>query len=144
MWFNSVGLEKAGIRNDSVPPQGGIYDRLENGELAGTVHEAAAFGLLPKVYTFSQEEEDAFYSEFVKRLNSYGITSVCDMSMMPQEGADFVRDDIYERLLRQGKMNVRVNMYPTLRMDLSRPREMREKYDGQILHCQGVKQFMAN
>ena len=142
MWFNSVGLEKAGIRKDSTPPKGGIYDRLKNGELAGTVHEAAAFGLLPKVYTFPQEEEDAFYSEFVKKLNSYGITSVCDMSMMPQEGADFVRDDIYERLLRQEKLNVRVNMYPTLRMDLSRPLEMREKYDGQILRCQGVKQFM--
>ena len=49
MWFNSVGLEKAGIRKDSVPPKGGIYDRLENGELAGTVREAAAVGRGPKV-----------------------------------------------------------------------------------------------
>lgn len=142
MWFNSAGLEKAGITKDSVPPKGGSYDYLEDGELAGTVHEAATFGMLPKIYAFPEEEEDAFYRGFIKTLNSYGITSVCDMSMMPQEGADFVRDDIYERLLERGELTVRVNMYPTLRKDLSRPLEMREKFTGQILRCQGVKQFM--
>lgn len=142
MWFNSAGLEKAGITRDSQPPAGGSYDYLDNGELSGVIHEAAAFGMLPTVYSFSQDVEDSFYIGFIKTLNSYGITSVCDVSMMPQEGADFVRDDIYERLLEQGKLTVRVNMYPTLRMDLSRPLEMREKFTGQILRCQGVKQFM--
>lgn len=142
MWLNSVGLEKLGLTKDSVPPKGGSYGYLEDGELSGTIHEAASFALIPKVYQFTAEEEDKFYHDFMKTLNSYGITSVCDMSMMPVEGADFIRDDIYERLLENGELTVRVSMYPTLRMDLSRPREMMEKYTGDILRCQGVKQFM--
>lgn len=142
MWMNSAGLERLGLTKDSVPPSGGFYGYLENGELSGTIHEAAAFALIPEVYQFTEEEENGFYREFIKTLNFYGITSVCDMSMMPQEGADFIRDDIYERLLENGELTVRVSMYPTLRMDLSRPRRMKEKYTGEILRCQGVKQFM--
>ncbi len=142
MWFNSKGLEKVGLTKDSVPPKGGHYDYLEDGELAGTVHEAAASALIPKVYEFTQDEEDKFYTDFIKTLNSYGVTSVCDVSMMPEEGADFIRDDIYERLLEQGKLTVRVNLYPTLLKDLSRPRELQEKLTGDILRCQGVKHFM--
>lgn len=33
-------------------------------------------------------------------------------------------------------------MFPALSMDLSRAMDMREKYDGEILRCQGLKQFM--
>lgn len=142
LWVNSEGLKRLHLTENSVPPEGGSYGRMENGELSGTIHEAAAFSLIKEIYQFSAEEEDLFYTEFIKCLNDYGITSVCDMSMMPREGADFVRDDIYERLLETGKLTVRVSMYPTLTEDLSRVRSMRAKYTGQVLRCQGVKQFM--
>lgn len=142
MWFNSEGLKKLGLNDDVKDPVGGHYGRLDNGELSGTVHESAATALVRQIYDFTEEEENGFYRSFIKQLNAYGITSVCDVSMMAAEGADFIRDDIYERLLENDELTVRVNMYPTLRMDLSRAREMREKYDGEILRCQGVKQFM--
>ena len=142
LWFNSEGLKRVGLNRDSVAPQGGHYDYLEDGELAGTVHEAAAQALIPQIYCFDPAEEDKFYRDFIKTLNSYGITAVCDVSMMPEEGLDFIRDDIYERLLENDELTVRVSMYPTLRMDLSRAREMKEKFTGDILRCQGLKQFM--
>ncbi len=141
-WFNSKGLEKVGLDRNSVAPVVGSYDRFEDGELTGVGHEVASQKLEPKVYQFAPEEENQFYTDFIQTLNSYGITSVCDVSMMPEEGADFIRDDIYERLLNQGELTVRVNMYPTLRMDLSRARGLQEKFTGNILRCQGLKQFM--
>lgn len=142
LWVNSKGLEKLGLTKDVKDPEGGHYDRFEDGELTGVIHEAAASTLFRKVYDFTPEEEDYFYTNFIKILNSYGITAVCDVSMIALEGADFIRNDIYERLLKDGKLTVRVSMFPTLRKDLSRPREMMEKYTGDILRCQGAKQFM--
>lgn len=142
LWLNSKGLEKVGLTKDSVAPAGGSYDYLEDGELSGIIHEAAAQALLPQIYTFSEEEENDFYTGFTKALNSYGITSVCDMTMVAVKGGDFVRDDILERLLENGDLTVRVNMYPLLETDLTRANKMREKYTGQILRCQGLKLFM--
>ncbi len=144
MWLNSVGLAKLGLDDSVKDPVGGHYGRLENGELSGTIHEAAATALVRQIYDFTEEEEDGFYKNFIKQLNSYGITAVCDVSMMAAEGADFVRDDIYERLLENGDLTVRVSMYPTLRMDLSRVRDMQEKFTGDVLRCQGAKQVTAN
>lgn len=72
-------------------PPGGTIDKDENGELTGIFHESAASCLSSKVYCFTQEEEDQCYKELISNLNKFGITSVCDVSMMAVPGADFVR-----------------------------------------------------
>lgn len=143
LWVNSEGLKKLGLSDDSVPMDDGNYERLENGELSGVIHEEAACQYSARVYDFSEEEEDIFYTGFFQILNSYGITSVSDMAMIDAGGGkDLVREDIYERLMKEGKMTVRVNMFPALTDDLSRPRRLRDTYDGDLLCCHGVKQFM--
>ena len=131
VWVNSCGIERLG--RDTLS---------DEAKKTGILHEKEAFGACRKVYSeFSFNEECGFYGNFMKKLNRYGITSVCDMSMMPEPGADFIREDIYEALLADNKMTCRVNMYPTLREDLSRPMQMMKKYTGNILRCQGAKQF---
>ena len=45
LWMNTCALEALGVTRDSVPPQGGSYDRDENGELTGIIREAAAMEL---------------------------------------------------------------------------------------------------
>ncbi len=142
LWLNSRGLERLGLAPDSRETQGGGFERFPDGELTGVVHEAAATALCRRVFAFSPGQEDGVYLDFIRKLNENGITAVCDMSLMAAPGADFIREDIYERLLAAGKLTVRVSMFPTLRMDLSRPREMMERYTGNVLRCQGVKQFM--
>ena len=77
----------------------------------------------------------------ISNLNKFGITSVCDVSMMAVPGADFVRDDIYSRLLDKGELNVRVHMYPTMTDEMTRPMEMRDQYRSPMLKCTGVKHF---
>lgn len=141
MWFNSAALKRLEIDENTVAPPGGTIDKDENGELTGIIHETAALSLAGKVYDFTREEEDSCYKSFMGYMNEMGITSICDVSMMAIPGADYVRDDIYGRLLEQGDLSVRVNMYPTMLAGLERPMAMREKYQNPMLTCGGVKHF---
>ena len=113
LWMNTRALEALGVNRDSVPPQGGSYDRDENGELTGIIREAAAMELLPRCLEWLTEEYIAFaYEAQMHRMAEQGITSICDMALMPHPGCDFIRDDVYEKLSREGKLTLRVHMYP--------------------------------
>ena len=141
VWMNSFGMEKLGINESTPDIPGGKIDRDEDGIPTGIFHEAAATSLFRKIFDFPDEEADRFCRNFMKTLNSYGITSVCDMSIMAVPGLDFVRDDIYSRLLEKGELTVRMHMYPTMTHGLERAVSMREKYSGPMLYCNGVKHF---
>lgn len=141
LWLNSVGLRKLGIDRNYQDIPGGTIDKDRNGELLGTFHEAAFSKLLQQIYDFDEDYIFGFYKDFMKTLNSYGITSVSDMSMMASPGEDFIRDDIFSKLEKENELTVRVHMYPTIHDDISRPLMMKEKYQGPILFCNGVKQF---
>lgn len=145
LWLNSRALEELGVTRDSVPPQGGSYDKDEDGELTGIVREAAAMELLPRCLAWLTEEDIArAYADQMGRMAEQGITSVCDMALMPHPGCDFIRDDVYERLSRDGGLTLRVHMYPTLLDDQSRLEDLQERYAGDefpLLRAPGFKQF---
>ncbi len=142
LWLNSRALEELGISDDSVAPAGGIYDRDDAGQLTGIVREAAAMELMPHIMASFRDDEIAdAYRGFLARLARAGITSVCDMSLMATPGLDFIRDDIHSRLLQNGELTCRINLFPTLLGDMGRFEDMRERYQGSVLRCAGFKQF---
>lgn len=145
LWMNTRALEALGVNRDSVPPQGGSYDRDENGELTGIIREAAAMELLPRCLEWLTEEDIAFaYEAQMHRMAEQGITSICDMALMPHPGCDFIRDDVYEKLSREGKLTLRVHMYPTLLDDQSRLEALQARYatgEFPLLRAPGFKQF---
>lgn len=147
LWFNSRALEELGITRDSVPPKGGSYDKDEDGELTGIVREAAAMELLPRVLGWlSDERIQQAYADQMARMAEQGITSICDMSLMPHPGCDFIRDDVYEALANDGRLTLRAHMFPTLLEDQSRLEEMQARYAesgafGGLLRAPGFKQF---
>ena len=141
LWINSCGLKRLHVDKDYPNIEGGIIDRDENGEPLGTFHEAASARMLQEIYDFDEEYIKTFYKDFIKTLNSYGITSVCDMSMVQNPGNDFIRDDILSDLEKNNELTVRVHMYPSLANGFDRPIQMKEKYQGPLLYCNGVKQF---
>lgn len=109
----------------------------------GIFHEKKAMKLLPFCLEWLGEERIAeAYENEMKRMSSLGITSVCDMSLMPLEGSDFVRDDIFERLNREEKMCLRVHMFPTLLKNKSRVAQLQKKFkECDFLYAPGFKQF---
>ena len=56
----------------------------------------------------------------MRRMAEQGITSICDMSLMPMPGCDFIRDDVYDKLQAAGKLGIRAHLFPTLLDDQSR------------------------
>lgn len=141
LWLNSFGLKKLGIDKNYQDIEGGIIDRDETGEPLGTFHEAAAAKLLQKIYDFDKKFIYTFYKDFIQSLNSYGITSVCDLSMIQNPGEDFIKDDIFSELDSKKELTIRVHMYPSMIEGLDRPNRMKNKYQGPLLYCNGVKQF---
>ena len=142
LWLNSCALAELGITRDSIAPAGGSYDRDDAGELTGIVREAAAMELMPRIMgAFSDDEIADAYRGFLHTLAKNGITSVCDMSLMANPGLDFIRDDVHARLLANGELTCRINLFPTLLDDMSRFEEMHAHYTGDILRCCGFKQF---
>lgn len=143
MWLNSRALELVGITRDSVPPQGGAYDKDQDGELTGIVREAAAMQLLPRMLEWiSPERIERVYADQMARMAQQGITSICDMSLMPLPGLDFIREDIYEALESRDQLTLRAHLFPTLLDDQSRLEAMQERYrESALLRAPGFKQF---
>lgn len=142
LWVNTAALDALGITEESEPPAGGSYDRDGEGRLTGIIREAAAMELMPRITaSFSDEEMQAAYCGFMEKLLANGITSVCDMSLMASPGLDFVRDDIYATLDAQGRLAVRVHMFPTLTDDMARLESMQKRFTGNRLRASGFKQF---
>ena len=143
MWVNGRALEAFGITRDSVPPQGGSYDHDENGELTGIIREAAAMELQPRVLEWLTEAQfRQMYVDEMVRLAQQGITSICDMSLMPHPGCDFIRDDIYEGLQAAGRLTVRAHLFPTLLDDQSRLEAMQARFaENPYIKAPGFKQF---
>ena len=143
MWLNSRALELVGITRDSVPPQGGAYDKDQDGELTGIVREAAAMQLLPRMLEWiSPERIERVYADQMARMAQQGITSICDMSLMPLPGLDFIREDIYEALESRDQLTLRAHLFPTLLDDQSRLEAMQDRYrESTLLRAPGFKQF---
>ncbi len=143
LWLNSRALEALGVTPDTEPPAGGSFDRFDNGELTGIAHEAAAMQLLPRCLEWLSEDRIArAYAEQMQRMAAQGITSICDMSLMPMEGCDFIRDDVYENLQHKGGLTLRAHLFPTLLDDQSRLESLQARYRGNdYLSAPGFKQF---
>lgn len=143
LWLNSRALEALGVTRDSEPPAGGSYDKDANGELTGIAHEAAAMQLLPRCLEWLGEDRIASaYADQMKRMAEQGITSICDMSLMPMPGCDFIRDDVYDKLQVAGKLGIRAHLFPTLLDDQSRLEELQTRYaNNALLSAPGFKQF---
>lgn len=146
LWLNGRALEALGISRDSEPPAGGIYDRDENGELTGIIRESAAMELQPRLLEWlTQADFERAYAEQMARMAAQGITSICDMSLMPLPGCDFIREDIYEALDARGELTLRAHLFPTLLDDQTRLERMQERYGASgastLIKAPGFKQF---
>lgn len=135
VWLNTRGLEKLGITEDSIPPRGGKYGKDENGHLTGILFETAGLQAVSRIFQFNDEILLNAYKDFLAYLVENGVTTVCDVA------SPDMNDELFQRLLDNGELSVRINMYPELREDLTHVKALREKYQGDMLKFGGLKQF---
>lgn len=107
---NTRGLELAGVDADTPDPEGGHFEREDDGYPNGVLHEAAANrftgrdeeeGLIPDP---TPEEDQGALVEVCERYNAEGITSVGEAVVGPDE----IR--MYRDGAKEGNLSVRANL----------------------------------
>jgi predicted amidohydrolase YtcJ len=106
VYANTKALELAGITKDTEDPNNGI-GKDGNGELTGVVNDTAAFAL-QKILVRPMEERKSSLTNFMNKLNKYGITSVGDLFPCGPEKPY----PLYKAM--QDKLTVRIHFYPEL------------------------------
>ena len=101
---NSAAFEKSGLCSRLDDYSDAEITRLKNGSPGGIIKEKTLKYLYTVIPEPTLEEKVNAASEFIKVLNSYGITSVSDITL-PED------IDVYIELYKQGKLNVRINSY---------------------------------
>lgn len=82
-WLNSAALRAAGIDKTSVPPLGGSYEKDDEGELTGMVHETAVMEVLWP-YLARQLDLESRLKYLDQVFDAYlesGITGAVDMAL---------------------------------------------------------------
>ena len=107
---NSKLLEVYGITKDTGPPEGGAYDKDENGELTGVLRETAAIALWEEFNRNRPTIEDIAVKgvkPVIADLNRLGITSLTDA------GTREFYVSAYGLLDKRGELNMRIAAYIT-------------------------------
>lgn len=102
-WLNSAAFEYYGITKDTVPPEGGVIELSEDGELWGTLKELAIELTPPQ--EFSPEELHDAYFVFQKYMHSLGYVGITDMGsgILATSG-----DDPFAAMDRAGELKLYV------------------------------------
>lgn len=102
-WANSRALEIAGITKDTPDPADGIIDRdPQTGELIGSLQEGAMDLVEKHIPPSSLEERIAGLRYAQDMLHGYGITSITDASVEPEDL------EAYAALDEGGELKLRV------------------------------------
>jgi hypothetical protein len=142
VWLNSAGLMRLGLSDNSEPPAGGVFVRDAEGHLTGVLRESAGMVYMAKVLaSLPHASVKHVYEDYFKGLISQGVTSVCDMALSAVPGADCVNERLYEELLAEGHLPLRVHLFPQLVGDFDRIEALQKRLCGPYLRAPGMKQF---
>ncbi|MBI4906372.1 MAG: amidohydrolase [Acidobacteria bacterium] len=133
---NSQVLRMAGITRDTKDPPGGTIVRDAAGEPTGILKDAAMDAVHRVMPALSAAEVEEGLRAAMRYANERGVTSVQDMSASP----DVLR--VYQKLLREGSLTVRVYGLQPLRQwqRLAGP-GVQAGFGNEMLRIGGLKGF---
>src|SRR4030095_4019572 len=101
---NTKALQESGLLNRLSDFSADEVVKDENGIPSGIIKEKALDFVFERLPQPSIDEKILAVDDFIKELHSYGITTVTDISLVPDL-------EVYLELYREGKLNVRINSY---------------------------------
>ena len=141
-WLNSAAFEYFGITSDTVPPEGGVIEKTEDGELWGTLKELAIE--LTPAQEFSEEQlHDAFVA-FQEYMHSLGYVGITDMGsgILASDGEDPFTDMEQKGELKLYVMkNTVMDPNADLEPQVARAIANREAYRSELYKYDSVKFF---
>ncbi len=140
-WVNSKALEIAGIDRDTENPPYGTIEKDEMGEPTGIVIERAIEPITRYAFDLSQARKTELFQGFLAEAARFGVTSVNDLfgTQMNSRLDDF---PLLQKFEEQGKLTVRIHLFPVLDGDLKRAEQLRKTYASDKLRVSGLKQFI--
>lgn len=131
--FNSLALERLGVNEETLPPQGGKFG-FTDGRLNGYMEESAFVEYLKKVPIGSEEKYMQAFEKAQDKYAAFGITTVQE-GMLTKELCP-----LYEELIRSGLLRVDVEGYA----DYNHADEIYNRLGGDFKHfrLRGIKIFL--
>lgn len=147
-WLNSKALEECGIFQN---PDGSLttdvegVERFPDGEPSGMLLEMDACLEADRLYhDFLPEENLKIYEGLVQRAASFGITSMSEMMPYDYDKESRERYALVQRLEREGKLTVRLHIFPKLYdvSDFGVTKRLQKEFDSNYIRISGVKGFI--
>ena len=122
-WCNSRVLEMIGVDDDSEDPEGGCFERDENGKLTGIMVDLGAMALVDEVLPKKTAKDfEKGIEAFIEDTISCGITTIFDASLEELE-----MFDAYKNLYDEGKLKCRMKLAGAIK-DAYREMDAEEQY----------------
>ena len=143
-WLNSKALEECGISKASTCRFGEI-GKDADGELNGLLFEMDACGpSLDKFLDLPVCDTKKIMKEFLAEISEFGITSICDMAVLPVPSRNYNAFKSLGEIENEGDLTARIYLYPSLGIDgdFTAVNELRKTYNSEKLKVAGLKQFI--
>lgn len=134
---NSLALKSAGITKDTPSPQGGeIHKDPRTGDPTGILTDAAIDLVMKHVPEPSFDEKLRAAEAALRHAAELGVTSVHDM-------AEASRFEVYQELLKQGRLTCRIFLYiPVSEVSLYLRLMLKTPFGNDFLKIGGLKGFV--
>jgi len=140
---NSLALKIAGITKKTITPSGGeILRDPQTGEPTGILKDAAMDLVVAHIPEPSLKEKTRAVETALKHATSLGLTSIHDMALPTQAGVH-ENIEIYQNLLREGKLTARLYVYiPISDVDVYTRLSVLTPFGNNMLKIGGLKGFV--
>lgn len=145
-WLNSAAMKESEIDVDKQWRIGEVVKNAE-GVPTGVLREMEICAPCSMyMQKLPKDEKRRLLAELIDEISACGITSVSDMAVMLEPHPEYEKDeiDIISDLEYENKLNVRMNLYPSLGTcdDFSVAKEYRRKYCSDMFRVAGLKTFV--
>lgn len=146
LWVNSKGFEQLAFDQEYLSSHKEAFEKeIDTNEYTGVIKEGAAMAGISKILTESMVSKSEHIHLFFEQLLKMGITSVCDLAVLPDETQEEMDDqiypEVYQYLEEQNKLKIRVHLFPIMQDDLDRIEHWQKKYRTEKLRVVGGKYF---
>lgn len=138
-WVNSKALELSGIDADTANPQGGEIVRDSNGEATGYLKDSAGDLLSADCFaTHTAKQNKKALQKYQEAAAGYGITGITNLTAVDPK--------LYAELEKEGKLNLRMRVLPTVTPDMTAKEAIKEveslkKYESDMVSTGTAKIF---
>lgn len=144
LWLNTAALD---ILLPLVNPN--RFDRdvtvTARGDPSGVVGEQTAMAFLHRIFDYSNSQKAAILAPYLVHLTSLGLTSTCDLALLPAQTINGLDDQIYpavyHELAHQNRLPLRVHLYPYFKRGVAALKKLAANYTTSRIRIAGGKLF---